>query len=72
MLENYASKRKDFLQNAMNIMRLTKGKAVILSAETNNRIFMRAPIDVVSLGKLIGMSDQQARDSITANCKQAF
>ena len=68
MLENYASERKTFLQNAMSIIKLTKGKGIILSSESNNRLFMRSPIDVCSIGKLLGLNDQQARQTITTNC----
>ena len=61
MLENYASERKTLLQNAMSIIKLTKGKGIIMSSESNNRLFMRSPIDVCSIGKLLGLNDQQAR-----------
>ena len=65
LLENYQNERKVFLQNAMSICKLTKGKGIILSGETNHRMFMRSPLDVVGIGKLIGLNDQEARDAIT-------
>ena len=72
MLENFQSERKVFLQNAMGIIKLTKGKGIILSSETNNRIFMRSPLDVAAIGKLLGLNDQEARDTITTNCQKVF
>jgi hypothetical protein len=57
MLENDAACRKYFLNNCMTIVKMCKGgKGVVMSAETNRRIFMRAPIDVMQIGQLIGMN----------------
>lgn len=64
MLENHQAERKTFLSNAMNLVKLTKGKGIILSSETNNRIFMRSPLDVICIAKMIGLNDQEARDTI--------
>lgn len=72
MLENYQSKRKDFLQNAMNLVKLTKGKGLIMGSETSHRVFMRSPIDAMCIAKLVGLNDQQARDTVQKNCQQAF
>jgi RNase P/RNase MRP subunit p30 len=58
MLENTTSKRKDFLQNCLTLVKMTKGKGIIMSSEASNRIFMRSPLDVVSMGKMIGFNDQ--------------
>ena len=56
----------------MNLVKLTKGKGLIMASETSHRVFMRAPVDVMCIAKLVGMSDQQARDSVSKNCLQAF
>ena len=48
MLESNSSNRKTFLNNALNLIKMSKdGKGIILSSETNRRIFMRSPIDVI-------------------------
>lgn len=51
MLENEAAFRKYFLNNCLTLIKICKGgKGIILSAETNRRIFMRSPIDVMQIG----------------------
>lgn len=57
MLENSEQERRWFLQNAMALIKITKGKGIILSADTNSRLFMRSPIDVACIGKLLGLND---------------
>ena len=48
MLENSVVNRKVFLNNALTIIKMTKGgKNVIFSADAHKRINMRAPIDVM-------------------------
>ena len=65
MLENDAQYRKHFLNNAMTIAKICKnGRGIILSAETNRRIFMRAPLDVLQIGQLIGLSQEQSRKAL--------
>ena len=69
MLENEAAFRKYFLNNALTIIKICKGgKGIILSAETNRRIFMRSPLDVMQIGQLMGLNQEQARKSIKENC----
>lgn len=50
LLEHPKSNRKIFLNNAINLIRLTKMRGIILSSETNRRVFMRSPLDVIQIG----------------------
>ena len=69
MLENAQVNRKIFLNNALNLVRLTKGgKQMIFSAEANRRIFMRAPLDVMQIAQMVGLNQEMARKSIRENC----
>jgi hypothetical protein len=46
MLESQT--KRQFLANGLEIAKVTNGgRGVILSSETNRRVFMRAPLDVV-------------------------
>jgi RNase P/RNase MRP subunit p30 len=56
----------------MNMVKLTKGKGIVLSSETSSRLFMRSPLDVVSIGQMIGLGQQDARNSVSQNCLQAI
>jgi len=29
---------------------------------------MRSPLDIISIGNLLGLNDREARDAITSNC----
>ena len=46
MLENSSENRKRFLQNAMSLVKVCKGKNLIMGSETNQRVFMRSPLDI--------------------------
>jgi hypothetical protein len=38
----------------MNVARMSKGIGLILTADVNRKIFMRAPLDCVQIGQLLG------------------
>ena len=47
MLEQPLNTRKVFINNAMNLVKLSKGgNGIIFASETSRKIFMRSPIDV--------------------------
>ena len=41
--EKSENKRKNYLSNAINVTRMSKGIGLILTADVNRKIFMRAP-----------------------------
>ena len=47
LFEHPTQNRKMFLNHAMSLTKITKGKGIFLSAEANRRVFMRSPLDVV-------------------------
>ena len=47
LFEHPSSNRKIFMNNAMALVKTTKGEGILLSAETNKRVFMRSPLDIV-------------------------
>ena len=64
--------RKSFMANALQITKHSKGKGILLASNVNRKIFMRAPLDIVQMGQLLGLSQEEARKTITTNCVQAF
>jgi RNase P/RNase MRP subunit p30 len=54
-------------------VKLTKGgKGIIFGSEANKRIYMRSPLDVIQIGRLLGMQPDDAKNAISANCKSCF
>lgn len=47
--ESSQANRKQFLMNAMQLVKVTKGQNLILTCDSDRRIFHRSPVDVVSL-----------------------
>jgi RNase P/RNase MRP subunit p30 len=47
--EGSQANRKQFLMNAMSLVKVCKGEGIILSCEADRRIYHRSPVDVVSL-----------------------
>jgi len=50
------SKWKDFLNNAFNLCKVTKGKNIIITSESTNYMFCWSPIDLVAIGMSIGLT----------------
>lgn len=69
-----AASRKQFLMNAMDMVRLTKGgRNLILASEAASIMFMRSPTDVHLLAKLIGVRDQEScHATVQQNCAKVF
>lgn len=62
------TKRKQFLVNFFNLVKVTKGKNIILSGGTTEELLLRTPTDLVAIGKSVGMSKEQALDAVSKNC----
>jgi len=53
----------------MTLVRITKGKNIILSSDAQKVMELRGPYDVVNLGNLFGMSPDKAKASISKLCQ---
>ena len=72
-LEGGSTSRRQFLTNALQLVKLSKGKGIILSAEASSIMFLRSPVDVQVIANMLGISNTQ--DSIATvreNCLKAF
>jgi len=70
-LEN-PSTRKAFLQNVIALVKVTKGKNIILSSEASHAIYSRSPVDAMQVGMLAGMKQEAALDAVSTNCEAVF
>lgn len=61
------------MMNAMQLIKLTKGKSIIFASEENNHIYQRSPADVLSIATMLGISNQQdALATVRENPARAF
>lgn len=63
---------KTFLNNAFNLIKLTKGENIIFTSGTDNYLFCWTPFDLVCLGISLGMTKEQAIKALTENCELAI
>ena len=59
--------------NALALIKLAKGKNIILSSEASSVLFQRSPLDVMSMAKMMGIANQSdAQATIRDNCAKVF
>ena len=59
--------------NAISLIKLAKGKNIILSSEASSVLYQRSPLDVISMAKMIGIENQaDAEATIRGNCAKTF
>jgi ribonuclease P/MRP protein subunit RPP1 len=67
-----STSRHHFLSNCINLIRVTKGKNIIMSSCTAEALSIRNPYDVMNFCALIGLSRLQAKAAISANSQAAL
>ncbi|KAK9803847.1 hypothetical protein WJX73_008026 [Symbiochloris irregularis] len=60
--------RRHLFSNAAALVRASRGRGIIISSGARSAFELRGPYDVINLGVLFGLSDQQAKAAITTNC----
>jgi RNase P/RNase MRP subunit p30 len=45
------------MMNAMQLIKLTKGKNLILSSEASSQIYQRSPADVLAMATMLGITN---------------
>ena len=59
--------------NALALIKLTKGKGIILSSEANSALFQRSPIDCQAMAQMFGITNTQDQiATVRGNCALAF
>lgn len=64
--------RRNTLSLARDLIRITKGKGIILSSGGSEWGMVRNPGDVVGLGIMMGLSMDQARDAVGRSAKSVI
>ncbi|KAI9183874.1 RNA-binding RNA processing protein rpp1 [Blastocladiella emersonii ATCC 22665] len=64
--------KRNLIANASNLLRVSKGKNVILSSGAKSVLETRGPLDVVNLACLLGANQDAAKHSISTYCRAAI
>ncbi len=59
-----AMARRNVIGNATQLIRATKGKGLIISSEARSALGLRAPIDLVNLAAVWGLSTEKGREAV--------
>ena len=67
-----ASQRRYFVSNAMGLVRVTRGRNIIISSGAHKLSLLRSPYDALNLGVLAGLTFEQARACLSTNCERVL
>lgn len=60
--------RRNLIANAMALIRATRGRGIIISSEAKRTLGVRAPMDVVNLACVWGLSQERGKEAV---CEEA-
>eukprot|EP00035_Acanthoeca_spectabilis_P026467 m.462800 g.462800 ORF g.462800 m.462800 type:complete len:290 (+) comp22802_c0_seq1:114-983(+) len=61
--------RRNLISNAIQMVRASKQRGIVLSSNAARAMLARGPYDVANLARLFGMSPQVAKESLSVNCR---
>ncbi|ORY01412.1 ribonuclease P protein subunit p30 [Basidiobolus meristosporus CBS 931.73] len=64
--------RRHLISNAINLIRVTRGKNIIVTSEAQRAMELRGPYDIINLCSLFGLNQAAARDCLTINCRSVI
>ncbi|CAG8815047.1 14264_t:CDS:2 [Cetraspora pellucida] len=64
-----STSRRHLISNAQNLVRVSRGKNIIITSEAQRAMELRGPYDIVNLGTIMGMNQATAKECITTNCR---
>ncbi|CAG8674574.1 2496_t:CDS:2, partial [Ambispora leptoticha] len=64
-----STSRRHLISNAQNLVRVTRGKNIIISSGAQKAMELRGPYDIVNLGTIMGMNQEVSKDCISTNCR---
>lgn len=67
-----SNSRKYLISNAANLVRVTRGKNVLLSSQARRALDVRGPYDVANLCALFGMNQALGKSAVTVNPRAAI
>ncbi|KAM3872243.1 ribonuclease P protein subunit p30 [Diretmus argenteus] len=67
-----ATMRRYTIANAVSLVETCKGKNVILSSGAEKPLELRGPYDISNLGLLFGLSEGDAKEAVSSNCRSVL
>lgn len=64
--------RKHLISNAANLVRVTRGKNIIISSEAQKALEIRGPYDIINLASIFGLNQALAKNCLTRNCRSVL
>ncbi|KAG0043761.1 hypothetical protein BGZ83_011059 [Gryganskiella cystojenkinii] len=64
-----ATARRNLISNAQSLIRVTRGKNIILTSQAMRAMELRGPYDIVNFGTLLGLNQAVAKDCLTSHCR---
>ncbi|XP_056433015.1 ribonuclease P protein subunit p30 [Gadus chalcogrammus] len=64
--------RRYTLTNGLALVERNNGKNVIISSGTDKALELRGPYDIANLAQLFGMSEAEAKDGVSSNCRSVL
>lgn len=61
--------RRNVIQNAVAIIRATRGRGVIISSEAKDALSVRAPWDAINLAAVWGLGQERGREAVDKECR---
>uniref|UniRef100_A0A672FLK4 Ribonuclease P protein subunit p30 n=2 Tax=Salarias fasciatus TaxID=181472 RepID=A0A672FLK4_SALFA len=67
-----STRRRYTIANAVCLMETCKGKNVILSSAAEKALELRGPYDIINLGSLFGLSDENSKAAVSSSCRSVL
>ncbi|KAF9191022.1 hypothetical protein BGZ51_007855 [Haplosporangium sp. Z 767] len=64
-----ANARRNLISNAHSLIRVTRGRNIILSSQAAKAMELRGPYDIVNFGTLLGLNQAVAKDCLSSHCR---
>ncbi|KAI8827043.1 RNase P subunit p30-domain-containing protein [Fimicolochytrium jonesii] len=64
-----ATARRHLISHAAALVQATKGKNILITSEAQKAMEIRGPYDVINLATIFGMTREQAKNALDANCR---
>jgi ribonuclease P/MRP protein subunit RPP1 len=59
-----AAARRNLISNATALIRATRGRNIIISSEASRAVAVRAPVDMINMSVVWGLSQERGRNSL--------
>ncbi|KAF2636227.1 ribonuclease P/MRP 30 subunit [Massarina eburnea CBS 473.64] len=64
-----AAAKRNLINNATQLIRVTRGRGLILSSEAKNALAVRAPSDIINLASVWGLGSERGKDGLTKEAR---